>query len=148
MPEPELVVTSPEGSTTTVEDCKASIKASVKNIKEKGSISVTMNGKSVRFTYTNGTIQVSDMAFSEAATFVIKARNKSGSATQTVEFKCAPKEEEKQKEEDKQPDSEEEKITICHHPPGNKENFQTITISASAWPAHEKHGDTKGRCED
>jgi hypothetical protein len=33
----------------------------------------------------------------------------------------------------------EEKITICHK--GN-----TITISPSAWPAHEAHGDTLGPC--
>ncbi len=38
------------------------------------------------------------------------------------------------------------KITICHHPPGNPTNTQTIQISPSAWRAHEAHGDTKGAC--
>lgn len=38
-------------------------------------------------------------------------------------------------------------ITICHYPPGNPENVQTITINASAWPAHEAHGDDIGSCE-
>src|SRR5262245_29016636 len=32
------------------------------------------------------------------------------------------------------------KITICH------EGKNTITISANAWPAHKKHGDTLGPC--
>lgn len=38
------------------------------------------------------------------------------------------------------------KITICHKPPGNSNNTQTIEIDESAWPAHEAHGDTKGAC--
>ncbi len=41
----------------------------------------------------------------------------------------------------------EAKITICHYPPGNPSNVQTISISESAWPAHEAHGDTRGACE-
>jgi hypothetical protein len=38
------------------------------------------------------------------------------------------------------------KITICHYPPGNKNNPQTIEIPESAWKAHQAHGDTKGGC--
>lgn len=38
------------------------------------------------------------------------------------------------------------KITICHFPPGNEENPQTIEISQSAWDAHEAHGDYLGEC--
>ncbi len=38
-------------------------------------------------------------------------------------------------------------ITICHYPPGNPANPQTITIPISAWPAHEAHGDHIGSCE-
>jgi len=38
------------------------------------------------------------------------------------------------------------KITICHYPPGNPENPQTIEINESAWPAHQAHGDTLGPC--
>ncbi|MET0643982.1 MAG: hypothetical protein ABWZ17_06360, partial [Candidatus Binatia bacterium] len=33
------------------------------------------------------------------------------------------------------------KITICH-------NGHTITIDKHAWPAHQEHGDTKGRCQE
>jgi hypothetical protein len=39
-----------------------------------------------------------------------------------------------------------QKITICHHPPGNPENTQTLEIPLSAWPAHQAHGDALGAC--
>ncbi|CAM4519644.1 MULTISPECIES: hypothetical protein [Myxococcus] len=39
------------------------------------------------------------------------------------------------------------KVTICHIPPGNPANAHTISVSTSAWPAHERHGDTLGPCE-
>jgi len=42
----------------------------------------------------------------------------------------------------------ETKITICHYPPGNMDNPQTLTISESAWSAHDKHGDAFGGCTD
>ncbi|PKP47334.1 MAG: hypothetical protein CVT95_05825 [Bacteroidetes bacterium HGW-Bacteroidetes-12] len=38
------------------------------------------------------------------------------------------------------------KITICHYPPGNTSNPQTIEIPQSAWAAHQAHGDTLGEC--
>ncbi|MES2567063.1 MAG: hypothetical protein V4565_09375 [Bacteroidota bacterium] len=37
-------------------------------------------------------------------------------------------------------------MTICHIPPGNKENPQTLSIPISAWPAHLAHGDKIGEC--
>jgi hypothetical protein len=39
-----------------------------------------------------------------------------------------------------------EKITICHLPPGNPENMHTITISQNALQAHLAHGDYEGEC--
>jgi hypothetical protein len=38
------------------------------------------------------------------------------------------------------------KMTICHVPPGNASAQHTITVSESAWNAHEKHGDHRGAC--
>ena len=38
------------------------------------------------------------------------------------------------------------KITICHIPPGNPGNKHEIEVDASAWPAHQGHGDTMGAC--
>ncbi len=41
------------------------------------------------------------------------------------------------------------KIEICHFPPGNQDNFHTITISENAWTAHQvNHGDLLGSCLD
>ncbi len=37
-------------------------------------------------------------------------------------------------------------VTICHIPPGNPANVQTITISVNALPAHLAHGDYVGSC--
>ena len=39
-----------------------------------------------------------------------------------------------------------DRVTICHIPPGNPENPQTITVSENAVPAHLAHGDTLGPC--
>jgi hypothetical protein len=148
IPEPELTITSPENSSVTVDDCKVHVQASVKHVTEKKDIHVTLNGKALSFEFNEGIIQVSDVAFTDQATIVIQASNKAGAVTQSVEFKREAKAEKPETNEEKKPETEEEKITICHHPPGNRENPQTITISASAWPAHEKHGDTLGPCKD
>jgi hypothetical protein len=40
------------------------------------------------------------------------------------------------------------KITICHHTHSQTNPFVTITISPSAWPAHQAHGDTMGACQN
>ena len=41
----------------------------------------------------------------------------------------------------------EDKVTICHFPPGNPANQHMITVGASAVPAHLSHGDFVGTCE-
>lgn len=38
------------------------------------------------------------------------------------------------------------KMIICHYPPGNTQNPQTLTIPITAWAAHKAHGDTEGAC--
>lgn len=38
------------------------------------------------------------------------------------------------------------KMTICHIPPGNRSARHTISVSDSAWPAHQGHGDRRGAC--
>jgi hypothetical protein len=40
-----------------------------------------------------------------------------------------------------------QQITICHFPPGNPNNPQTIIVSANSWNAHQSHGDYQGVCE-
>ena len=41
-----------------------------------------------------------------------------------------------------------EKVTICHFPPGNRNNPQTLSISPSGRAAHIAHGDRDGACEE
>ena len=43
---------------------------------------------------------------------------------------------------------ENDKVAICHIPPGNPDNAHTITVSQSALAAHLGHGDYEGECED
>jgi len=43
--------------------------------------------------------------------------------------------------------NEEDKVTICHFPPGNPANQHMITVGESAVPAHLSHGDFVGTCE-
>ena len=38
------------------------------------------------------------------------------------------------------------KYMICHKPPGNPTNEQTISVNVNAIPAHENHGDYVGYC--
>lgn len=44
------------------------------------------------------------------------------------------------------PGTGEQTVTICHVPPGNPGKAKTITVGASAWFAHQGHGDTMGEC--
>lgn len=40
-----------------------------------------------------------------------------------------------------------DEFTICHYPPGNPENANTMTVTEANWPAHrDNHGDTLGPC--
>jgi hypothetical protein len=39
-----------------------------------------------------------------------------------------------------------DQVTICHRPPGNKENAQTLNVARNAVPAHLNHGDQLGAC--
>lgn len=39
-------------------------------------------------------------------------------------------------------------VTICHYPPGNTDNPQTITVNESALDSHLEHGDSHGSCPE
>ncbi|MFD0964955.1 hypothetical protein [Pseudofulvibacter geojedonensis] len=41
---------------------------------------------------------------------------------------------------------ENQKVTICHIPPGNPDNAHEITVSTNAVRAHLAHGDSIGNC--
>lgn len=44
-------------------------------------------------------------------------------------------------------DTADQNVTICHVPPGNSDNAHSITVGASAVPAHMAHGDALGACD-
>ncbi|MGH7550971.1 MAG: carboxypeptidase-like regulatory domain-containing protein [Gemmatimonadota bacterium] len=44
-------------------------------------------------------------------------------------------------------DDVEDKVTICHVPPGNPDNAHTLVVGAPAVPAHLNHGDFEGECD-
>jgi hypothetical protein len=44
--------------------------------------------------------------------------------------------------------AQQDRVTICHIPPGNPANAHTITVGAPAVDAHRAHGDFLGECED
>src|SRR5215213_10692024 len=44
--------------------------------------------------------------------------------------------------------AQQDRVTICHIPPGNPGNAHTITVGAPAVDAHLAHGDFLGACED
>jgi hypothetical protein len=49
---------------------------------------------------------------------------------------------------DKKDNSSNDKVTICHIPPGNPGNAHEIVVSANAVPAHLAHGDYLGSCSN
>jgi hypothetical protein len=44
------------------------------------------------------------------------------------------------------PPDDEKKITICHKTGSESNPTEEISVSVSAWPAHQEHGDTEGKC--
>lgn len=46
------------------------------------------------------------------------------------------------------PPFDQERVELCHVPPGNPDEAHTITVSAEAAEGHLAHGDTRGECPD
>ncbi|NWF38149.1 hypothetical protein F3F96_03230 [Mariprofundus sp. NF] len=42
--------------------------------------------------------------------------------------------------------SDDNKVTLCHAPPGSPENLQTLSVAEGAVAAHLAHGDLLGAC--
>jgi hypothetical protein len=49
---------------------------------------------------------------------------------------------------DNDDDDGNDKVKICHIPPGNPDNAHTIRVSENAVDAHLDHGDYKGECKE
>jgi uncharacterized membrane protein len=129
---PTVRITNPSQNPFETENCEVNVQAEVGNIEQRNQISITANGQNVsNFSFANGRITFQVRA-DQNTPIKITVTNGGGSASDETVIVCKPK--------------EEKKITICHIPPGNPDNPQTIEIPESAWPAHEAHGDTRGPC--
>jgi hypothetical protein len=49
---------------------------------------------------------------------------------------------------DNDDDDGNDKVKICHIPPGNPDNAHTIRVNENAVDAHLDHGDYKGECNE
>lgn len=128
--EPSIDFLKPASSQTSVEECTQQIKARIEGVESKEQIQLSANGQPLRFDWSGNMLMTTVRDFTEV-TISLSVTNSSGTATSERKITC------------NKPDR---KMTICHYPPGNRTNPQTITISENAWPAHERHGDTQGKC--
>ena len=133
---PVLNITTPSSNNSSVTNPSLTIVAQTENVTSE-QISMTVNGSpSTTFTVTGGQLRSNATLSGGTNTIVITATNVCGSVTETITVNYAPLE------------IQEQKITICHYPPGNNGNPQTLEIPLSAWPAHQAHGDVLGPCPE
>jgi hypothetical protein len=134
---PVLNISSPVSLNSTVDSEDFAVSASISNVTNAQGVTITLNGQIVSngFTPTTGKVSALFKLIAGQNAIVITVTNDCGTATQTITVTYNPA-----------PTVEEEKITICHYPPGNNGNPQTLEIPISAWPAHQAHGDVVGPC--
>jgi len=131
---PVLTITSPNNNKANIPSY--SLQANVLNVTSSQGISISSNGSMVtNYSLNNGVVSAVINLTNGTNTIVILATNECGNTNQEINISYNPV-------------VEEEKITICHIPPGNPNNPQTIEIPASAWPAHQAHGDVIGACPE
>ena len=133
---PAVLVTSPAQNGQTVQQTSYTITASISNIANNQGINYVVNGKPItNFGLINGVFSNTVNLVNGWNTFIITATNGCGSVTETITINySAPV------------DNTPQMITICHYPPGNNGNPQTLEIPLASWPAHQAHGDVLGPC--
>ncbi len=132
---PNVTISSPSnGSTVTTNSVNVS--ASITNVADVSDIQATVNNTTVVGSFSNGNYSFTANLVDGANVISISAQTDCGSDAQTVTVNAnlvvTP--------------PVDPMITICHTPPGNPNNKQTLTIPQSAWAAHEAHGDVLGEC--
>jgi heptaprenylglyceryl phosphate synthase len=138
---PTVTFISPASSPLTVTSPNYNMSATVLNSNNGEGITATQNGKIITsgtFNPANGSLTGSVVLSPGANVFVVTVTNACGTDTETVTIFY--------EEEEENNSDPEQMITICHIPPGNNGNPQTIQIPLSAWPAHQAHGDVLGSC--
>jgi uncharacterized protein YciI len=140
---PTVTFISPASSPLTVTSPNYNMSATVLNSNNGEGITATQNGKIITsgtFNPANGSLTGSVVLSPGANVFVVTVTNACGTDTETVTIFY--------EEEEENNSNPEQMITICHIPPGNNGNPQTIQIPLSAWPAHQAHGDVLGPCSE
>ena len=133
---PAILVTNPTQNGQTVQQTSFTITATIANIANNQGINYVVNGKPMTsFSFLNGVFSNTVNLVNGWNTFIITATNGCGSVTETITINySAPA------------NNTPQMITICHYPPGNNGNPQTLEIPLASWPAHQAHGDVLGPC--
>ena len=140
---PTVTFINPTSSPINVSSPNFNLSATVLNSNNGEGIAATQNGKLITsgsFNPANGSLTGTVVLNQGANIFVVTVTNACGTATETVTIFY--------EEEEENNSNPEQMITICHIPPGNNGNPQTIEIPLSAWPAHQAHGDVLGPCSE
>ncbi|MCE2683080.1 MAG: hypothetical protein LW704_09015, partial [Cryomorphaceae bacterium] len=133
---PAILVTNPTQNGQTVQQTSYTITASISNIANNQGINYVVNGKPItNFSLSNGVFSNTVNLVNGWNTFIITATNGCGSVTETITINYSSP-----------VDNTPQMITICHYPPGNNGNPQTLEIPLASWPAHQAHGDVLGPC--
>jgi len=147
---PVITIVDPATSGSTVNKSTYFFNATVQNVTNSNTITLKQNNVSITsfsFNATTGMVQNNLTLKPGLNTLVLSATNGCGSDSKTVTINYT-REVNNTGGGNTGGGNQEQKITICHYPPGNNGNPQTIEIPLSAWPAHQAHGDKLGPCPE
>ncbi|MFN5149046.1 MAG: hypothetical protein ACK5EK_08575 [Flavobacteriia bacterium] len=147
---PVITIVDPATSGSTVNKSTYFFNATVQNVTNSNTITLKQNNVSITsfsFNATTGMVQNNLTLKPGLNTLVLSATNGCGSDSKTVTINYT-REVNNTGGGNTGGGNQEQKITICHYPPGNNGNPQTIEIPLSAWPAHQAHGDKLGPCDN
>ena len=147
---PVITIVDPATSGSTVNKSAYFFNATVQNVTNSNTITLKQNNVSITsfsFNATTGMVQNNLTLKPGLNTLVLSATNGCGSDSKTVTINYT-REVNNTGGGNTGGGNQEQKITICHYPPGNNGNPQTIEIPLSAWPAHQAHGDKLGPCDN
>jgi hypothetical protein len=132
---PAITGLGPVANNANVSSPSLTLSMQVANMPGSQGIVLTQNGSPIsNFNFAGGTVQALVTLIKGPNLFTITLTNACGTITESLTINYNPEEQ------------AEQKITICHYPPGNNGNPQTLEIPLSAWPAHQAHGDILGPC--